>query len=183
MFSPLCTSICECIKKIQKWNTLFMSLFVLECWVHLCNKNDSGSVEPGYVKYRLKSVKPDFPNHRQHSQTEDEVECHSYGPDFSPPYHQKRTGGNDGTLSCRNMPVAGTHLVTCLRRSSPQTWAMHWLTIFWRIFPWPCAKWAEMHCRCRKGPTLTAHIEHEVHKHSHTCSCNNSTDRWLQTII
>lgn len=164
-----------------------MSLFVLECWVHLrnsClffNKNDSGRVEPGYVKYRLHKP-PDFPNHRQHSQTEDEVECHSHGPDFSPHYHQKRTGGNDGTLSCRNMPVAETHLVTCLRRSSPQTWAMHWLTIFW-IFPWPCAKWVEIHCRWRKGPTLTAHIDTYItssmrytNTHTHAHATTQRTD-------
>lgn len=102
---------CEYIKK--KWQNsrcLCLYLYLSVGYIHviyfpvhellsLFKWNDSVRVEPGHVKYRLKSVKPpDFPNHRQHTQTEDEVECHSYGPDFSPHYHQKRTGGNDAQL-------------------------------------------------------------------------------------
>lgn len=189
--------------------TLFMSLFVLECWAHwhdlFSNSSTPDSfltkwlmVELGYVKYRLKPVKPpDFPNHWQHTQTEDEVECHSYGPDFSPHYHQKTTGGNDGTLSCRNMPVAETHLVTCLRRISPQTWAMHWLKIF-RIFPfpWPCAKRVEIHTedagRDLRWPHTFTHTlpaawytntHTDTHTHSHaTTQRTDDCKRWFVSL-
>lgn len=90
---------CLCLYLCLSVGYIYVIYFPIHELLSLFKWNDSVRVEPGHVKYRLKSVKPpDFPNHRQHTQTEDEVECHSYGPDFSPHYHQKRTGGNDAQL-------------------------------------------------------------------------------------
>lgn len=121
--------------------------------------NDSVRVETGHVKYRLKSVKPpDFPNHRQHTQTEDEVECHSSGPDFSPHYHQKRTGGNDAQLQKH---ASGRNPFGYLLTYELTTNLGHALVKDFLILPLPLTmcKSTDKYCRCKSGPALTKHVQ------------------------